>query len=160
PTVESLCAAGAFDLFAPDGDRTRLLWTRLGGVPPGVRPRPTDPFDRAELELQTMDLTLEIHPAALARVRKGGGPQRVADAAQAGRSLRFWALVVSEKTVRTSKGDLMQFVTLEDETGLCECVAFPDTYKRRRRPFTVGEVVAAQGRTVKQDNLVVLELKA
>ncbi|HJW09795.1 MAG TPA: OB-fold nucleic acid binding domain-containing protein, partial [Holophagaceae bacterium] len=160
PTVESLCAAGAFDLFAPDGDRTRLLWTRLGGVPPGVRPRPTDPFDRAELELQTMDLTLEIHPAALARVRKGGGPQRVADAAQAGRSLRFWALVVAEKTVRTAKGDLMQFVTLEDETGLCECVAFSDTYKRRRRPFTVGEVVAAQGRTVKQDNLVVLELKA
>ncbi|HEX7597913.1 MAG TPA: DNA polymerase III subunit alpha, partial [Polyangia bacterium] len=41
-TAEALCAAGAFDYWAPDGDRTRLMWARLGGVPPGVRPRPTD----------------------------------------------------------------------------------------------------------------------
>jgi DNA-directed DNA polymerase III PolC len=159
-TAEALCAAGAFDRWAPDGDRTRLMWARLGGVPPGVRPRPTDPFDRADLELDTMGLTLELHPAALARVRKGGGPDRAADVAKPNRHLRFWALVVADKEVATEKGERMQFITFEDETGLCEAVAFPDTLKRRQRPFRVGDVVPVSGRSTLQDGLAVLEVGA
>ncbi|BDU68938.1 hypothetical protein GETHOR_10390 [Geothrix oryzae] len=159
-TAEALCAAGAFDRWAPDGDRTRLMWARLGGVPPGVRPCPTDPFDRADLELQTMGLSLEVHPAALSRVRKGGGPDRVADASQGkpGRCLRFWALVVADKEVGTERGDRMQFVTFEDDTGLCEAVAFPDVLRRRQRPFRVGEVVSVRGKTTLQDGLAVFEV--
>jgi DNA polymerase III alpha subunit len=163
-TAEALCAAGAFDRWAPDGDRTRLMWARLGGVPPGVRPRPTDAFDRADLEMQTMGLTLEIHPAALARVRKGGGPDRAADVAKVltgekpGRRLRFWALVVADKEVATEKGERMQFVTFEDDTGLCEAVAFPDVIRRRQRPFRVGDVVPISGKTTLQDGLAVFEV--
>ncbi len=159
-TMEALASAGAFDAFAPDGDRARLLWARLGGVPAGVRPKPTDPFDRADLELELMGLTLEIHPAALARVRKGGGPTRAADVAVKGKDLRFWALVVAEKVVSDKAGRSMQFVTLEDETGLCEAVAFPDAFSRRRRPYLVGEVTEARGQAVRQDGLPVLELRA
>lgn len=160
PTVEALASAGAFDRWAPDGDRTRLLWQRLGGVPEGVRPRPTDPFDRADLELETLDLTLELHPAALARVRRGGGPQRAQQVTAPGHTLNFWALVVAEKLVRTEGGDTMQFVTLEDETGLCEAVAFPQAFRRRRRPYRTGEVTCVRGRSVQQDGLSVLELQA
>ncbi|MEI6472486.1 MAG: hypothetical protein WCO20_07560 [Holophagaceae bacterium] len=158
PTAEALCAAGAFDRWAPDGDRTRLLWTRLGGVPPGVRPRPTDPFDRADLELATLGLTLELHPAALARVRKGGGSDRAADAARPGRRLQFWALVVADKDVATDKGERMQFITFEDETGLCEAVAFPDVLRRRQRPFRVGDLIPVAGKSTLQDGLPVLEV--
>ena len=158
PTAEALCAAGAFDRWAPDGDRTRLMWARLGGVPPGVRPRPTDPFDRADLEMDTLGLTLELHPAALARVRKGGGPDRAADVMKPGRHLRFWALVVADKEVATEKGQRMQFITFEDDTALCEAVAFPDTLRRRQRPFRVGDVVPVSGRTTLQDGLAVLEV--
>ena len=158
PSAEALCAAGAFDRWAPDGDRTRLLWTRLGGVPPGVRPRPTDPFDRADLELATLGLTLELHPAALARVRKGGGSDRAADAARPGRRLQFWALVVADKDVATEKGERMQFITFEDETGLCEAVAFPDVLRRRQRPFRVGDLVPVAGKSTLQDGLPVLEV--
>ena len=157
-TVEALGSAGAFDLWAPDGDRTRLLWERLGGVPSGLRPRPTDPFDRADMELELMELTLEIHPAALARVRRSGGPHRAADARAIGRTLRFWALVVADKVVSTERGEAMQFVTFEDETGLCEAVAFPPVIRKRRKPYRVGEVVLVQGRSGKQDNLAVLEV--
>ncbi len=159
-TAEALCAAGAFDRWAPDGDRTRLMWARLGGVPPGVRPRPTDPFDRADLEMATLGLTLELHPAALARVRKGGGPDRAADALQGkpGRRLRFWALVVADKEVATEKGERMQFITFEDETGLAEAVAFPDAIRRRQRPFRVGDVVTISGKTTVQDGLDVFEV--
>ncbi len=157
-TAEALCAAGAFDRWAPDGDRTRLMWARLGGVPAGVRPRATDPFDRADLELETLGLTLELHPAALARVRKGGGPDRAADVARPGRELRFWALVVADKDVATEQGQRMQFVTFEDETGLAEAVAFPPVLKRRQRPFRVGDIVPVRGRTTLQDKLPVLEV--
>jgi DNA-directed DNA polymerase III PolC len=186
-TAEALCVAGAFDRWAPDGDRTRLLWARLGGVPPGVRPRPTDLFDRADLEMETMGLTLELHPAALARVRNGGGPDRAADVRNStspgtawpdpgagprgyarseakrgtpgqGYRLRFWALVVADKEVATERGERMQFITFEDETGLCEAVAFPDTLKRRQRPFRVGDTVSISGRTTLQDGLAVLEV--
>jgi len=157
-TAEALCAAGAFDLWALDGDRTRLMWARLGGVPPGVRPRPADLFDRADLEMETMGLTLDLHPAALAQVRKGGGPDRAAEVAKPNRQLRFWALVVADKEVATEKGEHMQFITFEDETGLCEAVAFPDALRRRQRPFRVGDVVPVRGRSTQQDGLAVLEV--
>ena len=159
PTAEALCAAGAFDHWAPDGDRTRLMWARLGGVPPGVRPRPTDLFDRADLEMATMTLTLDLHPAALARVRKGGGPSRAVEVAKPNQRLRFWALVVADKEVATEKGERMQFVTFEDETGLCEAVAFPDAIRKRQRPFRVGEIVCVSGRSTRQDGLAVLEVQ-
>ncbi|MDR3669758.1 MAG: hypothetical protein P4L36_02880, partial [Holophaga sp.] len=158
PTAEALGSGGAFDRWAPDGDRTRLLWTRLGGVPPGVRPRPTDPFDRAALELELLGLTLELHPAALQRARHGGGPDRVQDVARTGRFLRFWALVAAEKTIRTERGELMQFLTFEDETALCEAVAFPDAYRKRRRPLRTGDILPVAGRSVRQDGLAMLEV--
>ncbi len=157
-TAEALCAAGAFDRWAPDGDRTRLMWARLGGVPAGVRPRPTDLFDRADLEMETLGLTLELHPAALARVRKGGGPDRAADVGKPNRDLRFWALVVADKDVATGRGERMQFITFEDETGLAEAVAFPPVLRRRQRPYRVGDIVPVRGRTTLQDNLPVLEV--
>jgi DNA-directed DNA polymerase III PolC len=159
PTVEALTSGGAFDRWAPDGDRTRLLWTRLGGVPNGVRPKPTDPFSRAELEMETLGLTLEIHPAALARARHGGASHRARDVEQPGHFLRFWALVVADKTVLTEKGEPMQFITFEDETALCEAVAFPDSYQRRKRPYRVGDVVPVAGNSVRQDGLAMLEVR-
>ena len=157
-SAEALGSGGAFDRWATDGDRTRLLWARLGGIPAGVLPRPTDPFDRAALELEILGLTLEIHPAALQRARHGGAPNRAEEVAAPGRFLRFWALVVAEKTVRTEKGELMQFLTFEDETALCEAVAFPDAYRRRRRPLRVGDVLPVAGRSTRQDGLARLEV--
>jgi len=118
PTIEVLASGGAFDYLAPDGDRTGLYWARLGGIPPGLRPKPTDPFVRAELEMEILGLTLEIHLAALARARQGGAPHRASDVEKTGRHLRFWALVVADKTVLTEKGEPMQFITFEDEKAM------------------------------------------
>jgi DNA polymerase III alpha subunit len=53
----------------------------------------------------------------------------------------------------------MQFVTFEDETGLCEAVAFPDAIRKRQRPFRVGEIVCVSGRSTRQDGLAVLEVQ-
>ena len=52
----------------------------------------------------------------------------------------------------------MQFITFEDETDLCEAVAFPPVLKRRQRPYRVGEIVPVRGRSTRQDGLAVLEV--
>ena len=158
PTAEALGSGGAFDRWAPDGDRTRLLWTRLGGIPPGVRPRPTDPFDRAALSWRSWGLTWRSTRPPCSGPATAAAPNRAEEALRPGRFLRFWALVAAEKTVRTEKGELMQFLTLEDETGLAEAVAFPDAYRKRRRPLRVGDLVPVSGRSTRQDGLAILEV--
>jgi DNA-directed DNA polymerase III PolC len=158
-TIQAFASAGAFDLWAPDGDRTRLAWAAFGGVPSGVRPRPTDLFDRANLEMETMGIPLEMHPAMMARAKYGGGRNRTVHAETPNRRLNMWALVVADKQVPTKNDEMMQFVTLEDECGLLEAVAFPDAFSRRKRPYRVGDVVPVNGVSRRQDGLVVLELE-
>jgi DNA polymerase III alpha subunit len=114
---------------------------------------------RANLEMETMSFTLEIHPAMLARVQHGGGPNRTTHAEKPNRRLKLWALVVAEKPVPTKHGEMMQFVTLEDECGLLEAMAFPNAYRRRKRPYRVGDVVPINGTSTRQDGLVVLEVE-
>ncbi|MDR1841840.1 MAG: hypothetical protein LBQ86_07950 [Holophagales bacterium] len=158
-TATALASAGAFDIWAQDGDRTRLAWAVFGGVPVGVRPKPTDPFQRASLEMETMGFPLEMHPAVIARVNHSGYSNRTVDADIPNRRLRMWALVVADKPVPTKHGDMMQFVTLEDEAGLLEAVAFPDAFRRRKRPYRVGDVVPVVGTSTKQDGLTVLQIE-
>ena len=88
-----------------------------------------------------------------------GRPDRAADVAKHNKRLKFWALVVADKDVGTEKGERMQFITFEDETGLCEAVAFPDVIHKRQRPFRVGEIVCVSGRSTEQDGLAVLEVE-
>lgn len=115
-------------------------------------------MQRATQEIELLGITLELHPAALTRGqhpredcphRAGQVPHRV------GQESRFWALVVAEKMVLTKNNDPMQFVTLEDETGLVEAVVFPDAFRRRGQGFAVGEVVPAWGVADLQDGVVI-----
>ena len=52
----------------------------------------------------------------------------------------------------------MQFITFEDETALCEAVAFPDADRKCRRPFRVGDILPVAGQSMCQDGLAVLEV--
>ena len=59
-----------------------------------------------------------------------------------------------------TQGAKVSFVSLHTEAGeaLCEAVAFPDAYRRRRRPFRVGDILPVAGRSTRQDGLAVLEV--
>lgn len=157
--MELLARAGALDRWAPDGDRTRLMWDSVGGLPKGVAPRPTGAVQRANQEMELLGITLELHPAALVRGLRPNEdyPHRASQVPhRIGVESRFWGLVVAEKVVLTKENLPMQFVTLEDETGLVEAVVFPDAFRRRGQGFTVGEVVPARGVADLQDEIVVL----
>lgn len=158
-SMELLARAGAFDRWAPDGDRTRLMWDSVGGLPKGVSPRPTGAVQRANQEMELLGITLELHPAALVRGLRPAEdyPHRASQVSRRiGVECRFWGLVVAEKVVLTKENLPMQFVTLEDETGLAEAVVFPDAFRHRGQGFTVGEVVPVCGVGDLQDGVVIL----
>ena len=47
-----------------------------------------------------------------------------------GRRVRIAGFLITGKVVSTNKGEPMEFVTFEDETGVIECTFFPDAYRR------------------------------
>ena len=90
--------------------------------------------ERLWLEWSVLDLCVGEHPMDLFR---RDGPAREAipcrDAEQrVGERVRVAGILAARRTVPTKNGDRMQFVTLEDETGLVECTLFPDAYVKHR----------------------------
>jgi len=117
--------------------------------------------ERGLVEHQILGFALRAHPTVLfpcageARCAESGKrtPPRQKCAAIAGFvhgriSLCGW-LSASRRT-RTSRGEWMRFLTLEDESGIAEAVVFPDVYGRDghllidQGPFLISGVVEDQ----------------
>lgn len=159
PEAEALVLAGAFDFTGrprPEllavvavahralGDRARrpgrdgdaLFETEAPPRSPLRVPSLPDflPEEKLWLEWRTLGLCAGPHPMTL--FRRAGLPRGTLSAAEAeasiGRSVRVAGLVAAMRTVPTRAGAPMQFVTLEDETGMIECTLFPATYARHR----------------------------
>ena len=62
----------------------------------------------------------------------------------AGRHVRIAGLLITGKVVHTKRGDPMEFLTFEDETGMVETTFFPKAYSRfcamlgKDRPFILS----------------------
>ena len=44
--------------------------------------------------------------------------------------VKFAGWLITGKVIHTKRGDPMEFLTFEDDTGLVETTFFPDTYQR------------------------------
>ena len=71
-----------------------------------------------------------------------------------GRRVRIAGWLITAKVVSTKRGDPMEFLTFEDETGVVETTFFPEAYRRfchlidRGRPYLLsGKVEADWGAT-------------
>jgi DNA polymerase III alpha subunit len=82
--------------------------------------------------MEILGLALTAHPLALLRPRAGAlGCVPIAEALLARASrVRVAGLVAATRRTPTRSGQTMQFVTLEDETGLLEGTLFPGAYRR------------------------------
>jgi error-prone DNA polymerase len=159
--ARALVHAGAFDGLHPGVSRAALLWEvarwqggrRRGPETPelfGRRPRPQPPDLPPETEIERLRRAFAVlgflcdrHPMAL----YAGAPalrgvvKAAALAQQAGRQVRVAGLLITAKVVHTRRGEPMEFVTFEDETGLVEATFFPAAYRRfctlldRNRPL-------------------------
>jgi DNA polymerase III alpha subunit len=153
--VEALVLAGACDELAPLAAEAypfahEDLVARLRQVPPavaleGFAPRRASgarldayrALVRIRNELRYLQMHPSAHPMAVLRdeaTRVGcaaiaGLPTRIGDTA------RVAGVVAATRRLATRTG-VMQFVTLEDETGLVEAVLFPATYAGLHDPIT------------------------
>ncbi len=159
--ARALIRSGALDALCPDADRTAMMWElahwqqsrsrskqrgkRLGGLfPTPPPPLPVEPErDRLRREFSVLGFLCDRHPMSVYRpelsgiktVRAIDLPNRI------GKRVRLAAWIITGKVVHTKHGELMQFLTFEDETGILETVFFPKAYRRfchmfdRERPY-------------------------
>jgi DNA polymerase III alpha subunit len=126
-TYEREHGRGGLGLAEASGDD----WSRLHHPP--LKDYPAVVKVRHEMEF--LDLALTAHPLALFRDRIADlGASPIAEALQRpGQRVRVAGLVAASRRTPTKKGETMQFLTLEDETGLLETTLFPKVFRRYAR---------------------------
>lgn len=137
-------ATGTGDLFAGQADGAPL---------PAAEAEPAR--ERLQWELRHLGAVVSGHPFDLFPAATAAWEARAvpatAVAAHAGEAVRVIGWHVTSKPARTrSDGRPMSFLTLEDRTGLIECVLFPDAYRRfgallhEFGPFVAEGIVQAE----------------
>jgi DNA polymerase-3 subunit alpha/error-prone DNA polymerase len=126
---------GPADLFAP----------HCGAVAsPPLPPEP--PRIRLRREFAALGFLCSTHPMTLFReaVRRRTRVKVIDLPRFIGRRVRLAAWLITGKVVHTKKGDPMEFLTFEDETGIVETTWFPAAYQKfchmvdRGRPYLLS----------------------
>ena len=169
--VESLILVGAFDFVGrtrPElayqaramfgklrGDRASSRMVAVEGdvETPALPEFPLE--ERVNFELDIIEIPLSAHPAALARRHLQAGKSNGFAAAEElprrlGKRARLLGILATTRGTPTKNGDIMQFVTLEDETGVFEVTLFPKVYARARRLLSDGGPYLVEGRVEDQ----------
>ncbi len=128
PSLRALVLSGAMD-WAGLPRPQALMLLRSGGGP--VPPIPDFGEERKFAdELELLGLSARRHILSYL------SPPRRFDsrglAASAGRRVTLTGLMATARVAMTAKEEPMEFVTMEDEHGLFECVLFPAVYRRAR----------------------------
>jgi DNA polymerase III alpha subunit len=150
------------------GDRgeARQAWLILPGDAPRYPPLPPyDAMTRIRNELEILELAITDHPMRILRdeARERGCLTTVEAAGRLGERVRVAGIVAATRKVRTQRGGLMQFLTVEDEHGLLESTLFPRVYQafagriRSLGPYIVEGKVEEDHRAV---NLIVARIEA
>ncbi len=142
----ALIQAGALDDLVSSGNRTTLLWQwasfqrgrAMSAVhslfavrlpEPPMLP-PPDLASHLRQEYAVLGFLCSAHPLCLV----GRLPHGLTKVAQlkghVGRRVGIAAWLLTGKLVSTRAGEIMEFLTFEDETGLIETTFFPGTYRR------------------------------
>ncbi len=165
--ARALVNCGALDALNPGGNRASLLW-ELAGWLKSKRPKAAAPslFDRSEAvgqcqppllpaedererlrrEFSVLGFLCDRHPMELfADTLQKRRTVRAVDLPRfIGRQVRLAGWLITGKVVSTKKGDPMEFLTFEDETGIVETTFFPQAYRRfchiidRQRPYLLS----------------------
>jgi DNA polymerase III alpha subunit len=180
--TENLILSGALDALGPT--RPELLWQldmryaslaagrggelfrageenkedHVGAQHPPCKLPDYAPPERLGQEEYALALTPSAHPLAVLRAGLGRPDlvlnNRLDD--HVGKEVTIAGILVASRRARTKTGEFMKFISLEDETGLVECVLFPEAYQRyghlliRRGPYL------ARGRVENQHGAVTL----
>ncbi|HRI39811.1 MAG TPA: DNA polymerase III subunit alpha, partial [Nitrospira sp.] len=132
-----LIKAGCFDSIAGELTRPALLWRVFAAQatrPPTHIPIPMEYSAQKKLhhELALFGFPLHCHPLDLFTETLVATPHMFAkDLDQyVGQEVTLIGWLLTEKIVSTKKGEPMEFMTLEDQTGMYDATLFPDTYRQ------------------------------
>jgi error-prone DNA polymerase len=105
--------------------------------------------EHVAIDYQTMRLSLKAHPMAMLRpvfAREGVCSAAETSARADGRFTRMAGLVLVRQ--RPGKGNAI-FITLEDETGVTNCVLWARQFEAFRRPVMAARLMLVEGRVQK-----------
>ncbi|MFO7713523.1 DNA polymerase III subunit alpha [Desulfosarcina sp.] len=171
--TRALIHCGALDALDAARSQTRLLWelarwqadrqrsSRQAGL---FAPRraaatamapPAFPVEDARMRLRrefaVLGFLCRQHPISL--FAEAIAPMHTVKASRlpdlVGQRVQLAAWLVTGKVVHTRRGEPMEFLTFEDETGIVETTFFPEPYRRfchmmdRNRPFLLAGMVEA-----------------
>lgn len=132
-----LIKAGCFDSIAGEITRPALLWRLLASqasTPPSYIPIPEAYSFQKSLahELALFGFPLQCHPLdVFHEAYKDIRYVLAKDLAQhIGKEVTLIGWLLTEKIVSTKKGDPMEFMTMEDQTGMYDATVFPRTYRQ------------------------------
>lgn len=174
--ARSLIRAGALDGISGDHNRSRLFWefaqySSLAAAPKGsslfgcklpAAPALAPLGDRAlqRQEFEVLGFLCLGHPL-LFYGSQVEGRTRVCDlAGAAGKRVRVAAWLLSAKLVSTKTGEVMQFLSFEDETGLMEATFFPRVYRRYAALLATGSALVLLGRVEEDYGAVTLTVES
>ena len=132
-----LIKAGCFDSIAGELTRPALLWRLLASQatkPPSFIPIPTEYSAEKKLhhELTLFRFPLHCHPLDLFKNTLAATPHILAKDLDhyVGKEVTLVGWLLTEKIVSTKNGEPMEFITLEDRTGMYDVTVFPNIYRQ------------------------------
>jgi DNA polymerase-3 subunit alpha/error-prone DNA polymerase len=152
--ARALIHAGALDGLQPNLNRTVLLWQwacfqrvvhdkrclSLFAVhlPPAPSLPPPDLKSMLRREYEVLGFLCDYHPLQFLTY-PGKGFLKVVDLpGRIGQRVQLLGWLLTGKLVSTKRGDVMEFLTFEDETGQLETTFFPEVYKTHAHMLRSG----------------------
>lgn len=161
-----LIKAGCFDSLAGELTRPALLWrlfaARVTQPPRHVPIPPEYSFEqRLTHELKLFGFPLSCHPLDLFKEVLARTPHVAAkDLAQhVGATVTVIGWLVTEKVISTRKGEPMEFITLEDQTGLYDATVFPNVYRRYCHLLATNHAYVITGQVEQQFSAITLTVQ-
>ncbi|WP_078391929.1 DNA polymerase III subunit alpha [Shouchella patagoniensis] len=106
------------------------LFTIKPATPAYIETEPSTAMEELEWEREVLGFYLSGHPIENERERlEPFGRRSIADCYPSRKQVRIAGLLKEVKKISTKKGEAMAFMTLSDESGECDCVAFPKVWK-------------------------------
>lgn len=159
--ARALVHAGAMDSLDPMLNRTSLLWQwssfhrgkamlKANSLFPVKLPEPPllkapDIYSMLVREYEVLGFLCKYHPIVLAGKRPRGLVPIAEVPNQVGRRIRCAGWLLTGKVVSTKTGEVMEFLTFEDDTGILETTFFPETYRRSAHMLQTGRAYILTG---------------
>ncbi len=152
--ARALIHAGAIDSLCPERNRTVLLWQWASfqhllhdkrcrslfevRLPPAPPLPPPDLKTSLRREYEVLGFLCDYHPLQFLN-HQGKGLQKVATLSERiGQRVQLLAWLLTGKMVSTKTGEMMEFLTFEDETGQLETTFFPEVYRNNAHILRSG----------------------